>query len=214
MGIRMPTEKQRAVLEFLWSFQQRMGRTPTGPEIATQFRFRDASSAYQHLRLLAAKGFLEIVRSGRKTPLAIRLTDLAKNLLQASYPLFGTIPAGPLEVVIVEADRSVSSVEDLIPDLKPGDYFLTVEGDSMIDAGLNPGMLVVIRPDTQPKTGDICAVWVEGEGNTLKRIAFGSDSTIILEPANSRYEPMTLSPDVVRVQGVLIASLSVNSPHR
>ena len=214
MNTRVPTEKQRAVLEFLWSFQQRMGRTPTGPEIATHFRFRDASSAYQHLRLLAAKGCLEIVRSGRKTPLAVRLTDLAKNLLQVSYPLFGTIPAGPLEMVMVDADRAVSSIEDLIPDLKPGDYFLTVEGDSMIDAGLIPGMLVVIRPSARPKTGDICAVWVEGEGNTLKRIAFGPDSTVILEPANSRYEPMTLSPEVVRVQGVLVASLSVNSPHR
>ena len=214
MNTRVPTEKQRAVLEFLWSFQQRMGRTPTGPEIATHFRFRDASSAYQHLRLLAAKGCLEIVRSGRKPPLAVRLTDLAKNLLQVSYPLFGTIPAGPLEMVMVDADRAVSSIEDLIPDLKPGDYFLTVEGDSMIDAGLIPGMLVVIRPSARPKTGDICAVWVEGEGNTLKRIAFGPDSTVILEPANSRYEPMTLSPEVVRVQGVLVASLSVNSPHR
>ena len=155
MNTRIPTEKQRAVLEFLWSFQQRMGRTPTGPEIATHFRFRDASSAYQHLRLLAAKGCLEIVRSGRKTPLAVRLTDLAKNLLQASYPLFGTIPAGPLEMVMVDADRAVSSIEDLIPDLKPGDYFLTVEGDSMIDAGLIPGMLVVIRPSARPKTGDL-----------------------------------------------------------
>ena len=58
-----PTERQRAVLEFLWSFQERMGRTPTGPEIARHFGFGDASSSYQHLRLLAQKGYLEITRS-------------------------------------------------------------------------------------------------------------------------------------------------------
>ena len=212
-----PTDKQKAVLQFLWSFQQRMGRTPTGPEIASYFGFRDASSAYQHLRLLAGKGYVDIVRSGRKTPLAIRLTDLARNLLQTSYPLFGTIPAGPLEDVLVDADRALSSVEDLIPNLKPGDYFLTVEGDSMVDAGLKPGMLVVIRPGIRAKTGDICALWVEGHGNTLKQIVYKTDAIgcerLILKPANSRYEQQVLSPDMVRVQGVLVASLSVNSHH-
>ena len=81
-----PTEKQKAVLEFLWSFQERLGRTPTGPEIARHFEFKDASSAYEHLRLLDRKGYVQITRSGRRTPLAVRLTDLAKNLLQITYP--------------------------------------------------------------------------------------------------------------------------------
>ena len=57
-----PTERQRSVLEFLWSFQERMGRTPTGPEIARHFGFSDASSSYQHLRLLAQKGTQDTIR--------------------------------------------------------------------------------------------------------------------------------------------------------
>ena len=184
-----PTERQRAVLEFLWSFQERMGRTPTGPEIARHFGFGDASSSYQHLRLLAQKGHLEITRSGRRTPLAVRLTDLARNLLQASYPLFGSVPAGPLEEVVTAADKGIRTIEDLIPELKPGDYFLTVEGDSMVDAGLRPGDLIILRSGTTPNNGDICAVWVEGQGNTLKRIVLEGDGTITLQPANPRYQP-------------------------
>ena len=85
-----PTARQRSILEFLWTFQNRIGRTPTGPEIARHFGFSDASSSYEHLRLLAQKGYLNITRSGRKTPLGVRLTDLTLNLLETSYPLFGT----------------------------------------------------------------------------------------------------------------------------
>ena len=47
-----PTDRQRAILEFLYGFQERVGRTPTGPEISRHFGFRDASSSYQHLQLL------------------------------------------------------------------------------------------------------------------------------------------------------------------
>ena len=210
---RAPTDKQKAVLEFLWSFQESMGRTPTGPEIARHFGFSDASSSYEHLRLLDRKGYIKITRSGRRTPLAVRLTGLARNLLETTYPLFGSVPAGPLEDVITQVDRGLHSIEDLVPSLKPGDYFLTVEGDSMIDAGLEPGTLVVIRPKVTPNEGDICAVWIEGLGNTLKRIAHEGDQ-IVLYPANKRYEPRSYAADSVRVQGVLIASLSVKYHHR
>lgn len=204
----LPTDRQRAVLEFLQAHQERVGRTPTGPEISRHFGFRDASSSYQHLRLLEQKGYLEITRAGRRTPLGVRLTALARNLLGATYPLFGSVPAGPLEDVVTHADQGVLSVEDLIPELRKGDYFLTVDGDSMVDAGLQPGDLVVIRPEQQARSGDICAVWVEGYGNTLKRVRFAGDQ-VVLEPANPRHQARTFAADMVRIQGHLVASLSI-----
>lgn len=204
----LPTDRQKAVLEFLWTYLQQRGRTPTGPEIARHFGFSDASSSYQHLQLLARKGYLEITRSGSRTPLGVRLTDLARNLLGITYPLFGSVPAGPLEDVVTQSDRGVGSVEDLIPELRSGDYFLTVDGDSMIEAGLEPGDLVVIRPETQARNGDICAVWVEGSGNTLKRVQYDGEK-IELQPANQNYRPQSHPLDMVRIQGVLIASLAV-----
>lgn len=203
-----PTDRQRAVLEFLEDYRERVGRTPTGPEISRHFGFRDASSSYQHLRLLEKKGYVQITRSGQRTPLGVRLTELARNLLHSAYPLFGSVPAGPLEDVVTTADRGLRSVEDLIPELRKGDYFLTVDGDSMVDAGLQPGDLVAIRPEQQAQSGDICAVWIEGYGNTLKRVRFTGDQ-VVLEPANPRYEPRTYAPDMVRIQGRLVASLSV-----
>jgi len=204
----LPTDRQRSVLEFLWSFLQQRGRTPTGPEISRHFGFKDSSSSYQHLQLLARKGYLEITQSGSRTPLSVRLTDMARNLLGVTYPLFGSVPAGPLEDVVTQSDRGVGSVEDLIPELRPGDYFLTVEGDSMVEAGLEPGDFVVIRPTLQARNGDICAVWIEGGGNTLKRVLFDGEQ-IELQPANPLYRPQVYDLDMVRIQGVLVASLSL-----
>jgi SOS-response transcriptional repressor LexA len=82
----------------------------------------------------------------------------------------------------------------------------------MIDAGLEPGVLVIIRPKVTPNEKDICAVWIEGFGNTLKCIAYEGDQ-IILYPANKRYKPRSYAADSARVQGVLIASLAVKYHH-
>jgi repressor LexA len=208
------TSRQREILEYLVEFRDRMGRTPTGPEIATRFRFKDPSPAYQHLHLMEKKGYVELVRTGQGKPLGIRLTDMAQRLFSSSWALLGTIPAGPLSEVL--ADESVTRIDrldDLIPDLQPGDFFLSVSGDSMIEAGLTPGQYVVIRPEITPKYGDICAVWVEGEGSTLKQV-FLEDGLVRLQPANSAYRARTYPADIVRIQGVLVAALSIEKFRR
>ncbi len=204
------TERQRDVLRFVVAFQERMGRTPTGPEIARHFRFSDHSTAYQHLRGIARKGYIELVQSGRRAPIGIRLLDRAHAFLANAWPLLGAIPAGPLTDQPDQLRGRVQRVEDLLPGLKAGDYFLVVDGDSMIDAGIEPGQYVVIRPNTQLKQGDICAVWVDGEGGTLKRV-YQEGETVRLVPANRKYRPQSHPLDRVRIQGVLVAALRVEA---
>jgi repressor LexA len=204
------TERQREVLAFVVDFQEEMGRAPTGPEIATHFGFKDHSSAYQHIKLLAKKGYLEFMQFGRGRPTGIRLSKAAEQLLDPSWPLLGDIPAGPLSEVLVEGSRKVRHLQDLIPGLQPGDYFLVVKGDSMIEAGLHSGHYVVVRPKLQPQQGDICAVWVDGEGGTLKQVYF-ENGTVRLVPANRSYQPKTYLAEQVRIQGVLVASFAVQS---
>jgi repressor LexA len=204
------TERQREVLKYVMEFQEEMGRAPTGPEIATHFGFKDHSSAYQHIKLLAKKGYVEFLQFGRGRPTGIRLAKSAEQLLDPSWPLLGDIPAGPLSEVLVEGSRKVRQLQDLIPNLQPGDYFLVVNGDSMIEAGLQSGNYVVVRPKMQPQQGDICAVWVDGEGGTLKYVYFENNS-VRLCPANSRYQDRTYLADQVRIQGVLVASFAVQS---
>lgn len=205
----MLTQKQQAVFDYLVSFQERNGRTPTGPEIAAHFGYSDPSPAYQHLQLIEKKGYLRIVRQGRKTPLRITLTRLGEQLTGQHWPLLGTVPAGPLEMALGEEEERVAKVEDLLPMIRPGDYFLHVEGDSMVNAGLEEGMTVLLRPGQQPRQGDVCAVWVEGEGGTLKRV-YSEKDQVRLVPENDHYEPVTYPADQVRIQGVVIAALRIS----
>ncbi len=203
------TRRQREILEYVLSHRERMGRTPTGTEIARHFRFQDHSTAYQHLRAIARKGYLEIVQPTRRGVIALRLSETARRLLRPAWPLLGRIPAGPLSETD-EQREEIERLEDLLPDLRPGDYFLVVEGDSMIEAGLLPGQYVVVRPERVPKEGDICAVWIEGEGGTLKRVAWEGE-TVRLIPANSHYSEQRYPAERVRIQGVVVAAVSTQS---
>ena len=202
------TSIQRRIFDFLTSFQDANGRTPSGPEIAEEFGYEDPSTVYQHLRAIARKGYLDIEQTGRRRPLRIVLTKKAERLLGRGWPLFGSIPAGPVSTVLAEDVETLEGVEDFFPMIREGDYFLTVEGDSMQGAGLAEGMTVLIRPAADVKPGTICAVWVEGEGGTLKRV-YPEGDLVRLVPENARYAAKTFPADQVRLQGCLVAALVV-----
>jgi repressor LexA len=207
--MRQLTKRQREVLDFIIAFHDRDGRFPTGPEIANHFGFKDPSPAYQHLDALEVKGYLKIKRYGYGRPTSIQLTDRGYNSVVPSWPLLGYISAGPLTDVGEAQEKRISTLNDIVPDLGPGDFFLVVSGDSMIDAGINQGQLVVIRPGAPLKQGDICSVWVEGEGSTLKYLYTEGDN-VKLVPANPRYKTQTYPADQVQIQGSVIAALTVS----
>jgi SOS-response transcriptional repressor LexA len=79
----------------------------------------------------------------------------------------------------------------------------------MKEAGISGGAMVQIRPEVEPSDGDICAVWVEGDGGTLKRV-FREGETVRLVPENEKYDPQEVSADRVQIQGVLIATVDVS----
>jgi repressor LexA len=208
------TARQRQILEFVHGHQERHGRTPSGPEIARRFGFSHPSTAYQHLRQIAAKGYLRLEQAGTNAPLCTVLLEPARRLLEVAWPRLGTIPAGPLTPVGHDGPPDdadlVRSLQDLVPDLRAGDYLLTVEGDSMTGAGLEDGMTAVLRPGRPDRPGAVCAVWVDGEGGTLKRV-YERGETVELVPENPAYEPRTYPAERVRIQGVLVSAVAVRS---
>ena len=85
-----------------------------------------------------------------------------------------------------------------------GDHFaLEVRGDSMIDAGILDGDIVLIRRTETADTGDIVVALIDGEEATLKRFR-RRGASLALEPANSAYEVQILPPNRVRIQGKLV----------
>jgi len=120
----------------------------------------------------------------------------------AEIPLMGRIAAGvPIEA-ISQRDASVAVPGQMLSG-SGEHYALEVKGDSMIDAGINDGDVVVIRETSIADTGDIVVALVEDHEATLKRYVRQGRS-IALEAANPAYETRIFSDDQVKVQGKLV----------
>ena len=119
-----------------------------------------------------------------------------------SLPVMGRIAAGvPIEA-ISNAERSIA-VPDAMLGAQGEHYALEVRGDSMIDAGINDGDVVVIRETATADNGDIVVALIDDHEATLKRF-FRRGGAIALEAANPAYETRLLPEDQVRVQGRLV----------
>lgn len=216
------SRRQADVLEYVRSVVERLGRTPTGPEIALHFDFQSAATAYEHLHALHNKGYVELISQGRGRPLGIRLTQ-HDRLRPAhvwssphSWPVLGAIQAGPLSDTLDEDHQRLQVVRDLLPAIGTGDYFLIVPEDSMTGAGLAPGEIVLLSPGRVPDQGDICAVWVNddthGDGGLLRHV-YSDGDTVRLVPRNPRYDERIYPSGDVRIQGVLVARIGIRRFH-
>jgi len=119
-----------------------------------------------------------------------------------SLPVMGRIAAGTPIEAIAHASHNVSVPADMLSG-RGDHYALEVRGDSMIDAGINDGDVVIIRETQVADTGDIVVALIEEQEATLKRFT-RRGHTIVLEAANPAYEPRVLPEDMVRVQGRLV----------
>jgi repressor LexA len=185
------TARQREVLEFIRIFGERHGVPPTVREIGERFHFT-ARAAFDHLRALERKGMLERRVTGKRASrtLVLPAQKGARRAESAGIPLLGRIAAGtPI--------TAVENHEDTIP-LRPEwlgtggqDVFaLRVRGDSMIEAHIMDGDLVLVRKQETAGSGDIVAAMVDGEA-TVKR--FGRDNgAVVLRPEHPTMKPIVV----------------------
>ena len=185
------TARQREVLEFMRIFGERHGVPPTVREIGERFRFT-ARAAFDHLRALERKGMLERRVTGKRASRTLVLPAQrgSRRTEAAGIPLLGRIAAGaPI--------TAVENHEDTIP-LRPEwlgtggqDVFaLRVRGDSMIEAHIVDGDLVLVRKQETAGSGDIVAAMVDGEA-TVKR--FGRENgAVVLRPEHPTMRPIVV----------------------
>ena len=201
--------KQR-IIDYIAATLRARGYPPSVREIAQAVDLASTSAVHHHLSVLEREGYLERgatqSRALRLTPLAALTAGLTSELLpqvpsQPSHllPIVGEIAAGgPIEAY-VDASETLSVPEMLAPS---GDaYVLKVRGDSMIEAHIQDGDFVVIRPQQTARDGDIVVAQVEENAVTLKRF-YRESGRVRLQPANERYAPQFY--DDVRIQGKLI----------
>ena len=130
--------------------------------------------------------------------------QLLSQIKEEGIPILGSVAAGGLIETFPYVDErlEISSVFE-----KKGTFALTVNGDSMIDAFIADGDMVLMEPVEQPlsiRNGTIVSAMVPGLGTTLKYF-FKKEGKIFLEAANSAYEPIILNLDEVVLQGKLLA---------
>ena len=203
--------RQTELLALIDDAVRRTGSVPNGRELAGRMGLANVSAVYAHLRKLEAAGFVTLTSGGRGVPLQIELTKKGEREGRARpWPRLGSIPAGPITDVQAQADDFVTTLPDLVPQMKVGDYLLVVEGESMLGAGLRPGMTLIMRPDVVPTERDVCSVYVEGEGNTLKHVIDeGEFARLVAE--NPDFPDRLVPASTVQIQGVVIAAFAVQA---
>ncbi|WP_319547316.1 transcriptional repressor LexA [Ruegeria conchae] len=226
----MLTKKQLDLLEFIHKRVQADGVPPSFDEMKAALDLRSKSGIHRLITALEERGFIrrlahraraiEIVKlpeslGGEPTagfkprviegdrPEGTRPANFEPVTVDAmELPVMGRIAAG----VPIEAISHVSHRVAVPGSMISGSsehYALEVRGDSMIDAGINDGDVVVIRETTAADNGDIVVALVEDQEATLKRF-FRRGQAIALEAANPAYETRVLPEDKVKVQGRLV----------
>ena len=148
------------------------------------------------------KGFdPKVIEGDFKLPAAEPVADSDARSSLMELPLLGKMAAGTPIEALRDNSRQIKVPPDMLG--RGEHYALEVEGDSMIDAGINDGDTVIISRSDTADSGDIVVALVDREEVTLKRLRKRGDS-IALEPANTAYETRIFGPDRVEVQGRLV----------
>jgi repressor LexA len=196
------TEKHIKVLEFLSNYQTDFGRPPSIREIGEKVKISSTSVVNYYLDQLEKMGYVE--RDDRVSR-GVRLTDKVSEIIQITsemlrVPILGPIAAGPLMLVPEPGinymnDKEYDAVDiarSLLPNKERGIdlYALQVKGDSMIDAMINDGDIVVMKPAVEARNGEMVAIRVNDE-YTLKYF-YKEKDRYRLQPANPTMKPIYL----------------------
>ena len=213
----MLTGKQHQLLSYLIDYQAEKDITPSFDEMRAAIGLASKSGIHRLVSALEERGYIrklpnraraiEILRHPGNGPEAYKAS---KNVITADFtpansaivqlPLLGRIAAG----TPIEALSDPSSYMDVPEGLVAGGehFALEIVGDSMVEAGIHDGDMVIIRRSDTATSGEIVVALIEDSEATLKTFRREA-GRVALEPANSAYETRYFSTDKVRIQGRL-----------
>ncbi|WP_050931933.1 transcriptional repressor LexA [Aestuariivita boseongensis] len=225
----MLTKKQLDLLEFIHKRVQRDGVPPSFDEMKLALDLRSKSGIHRLITALEERGFIRRLAHRARAIEIVKLpeslggepsTGFTPRVIDGDRPDSTPAAAQPVEIHAIElpvmgriaAGVPIAAISEVSHNVAvPGQmlsgsghhYALEVKGDSMIDAGINDGDVVVIRETSTADNGDIVVALVEDQEATLKRF-FRRGNAIALEAANPAYETRVLPDDKVKVQGRLV----------
>lgn len=199
------SERQQKILVFLREFINEKRFPPTIRQIGENVGISSTSVVKYNLDVLERRNLIE---RDREISRGIRLVaDRVMEVIQV--PLLGRIAAGtPIPVPDSDFspfgyDESVGLTRDIVKDDK-GIYALEVQGDSMIDALIHDGDIVVMRHQERVENGELAAVWLRDEEETTLKRFYLEGKQVRLQPANPTMQPMFFPAEDVEVQGKVV----------
>jgi repressor LexA len=178
------TKRQSEIFDFINRHLEKTGYPPTVREIGKALGLHSPSTVHAHLAKLEKSG---VLRRDPSKPRAIEiLVDRAKRVIDPGVPLVGQVAAGA-PILAEENIEEMLQMPAMIG-ADSGDFALRVRGDSMRDAGILDGDLVVVHPTAEAANGEIVVALLEDEA-TVKRY-FREADAIRLQPENPAYEPI------------------------
>jgi repressor LexA len=192
------TKKQRQILDYVESFVDSYGYSPSYEEIAGAFGYSSLATVHEHLSNLEQKGFL------RKNYNKSRSLEVVRSDLHApavELQLLGTVAAGlPLEAIPEE--ETVTVPHDMVR--RGNNYVLRVKGDSMIEEQIRDGDYIIVNARQTAENGEMVVALVGGDSATVKKFYRERDGRIRLQPANPTMLPMFFPADEVQIQGIVV----------
>lgn len=188
----MMTKKQEIILNIITKYIEQNGHSPTVREICNEAGLKSPATVYQHLKLLREKGYLKSEKNKQRTIKPV------KDINYSSVPLIGTITAGNP----IFAYESIEEYYPLPSHFGSGDdlFMLNVSGDSMINAGINSGDIVIVKKQSDAENNAIVVALID-DSATVKRLIKTQNSVYLL-PENPIYEP--IYPEHLTILGTVI----------
>ncbi len=197
MGSEPLTPAQQELLDWLTEYIQSNHHSPSIRQMMNAMGLRSPAPIQSRLKHLQDKGWITWKEGHARTLQLIEKTF-------SGIPLLGAVAAGGL----VETFDDVQETLDMNSIIKKRDVFaLVVNGDSMVDAYIADGDVVLMEPVYEPnsiRNGTVVSALVPGAGTTLKYF-YRKGSLVTLEAANPEYEPIQIDAEMVQLQGKLLA---------
>ena len=221
----MITKRQLDLLQFIDQRTKRNGVPPSFEEMKNALNLKSKSGIHRLIMALEERGFLRRLPNRARALEVVRMPDQASGpapsetreshanrqaALEEMYetiivPMMGRIAAGSPVEAISRKDHDINVPSFMLSGI--GEHFaLTVSGDSMVDAGIRDGDVVLIRKQHTADNGEIIVALVKGEEVTLKRLR-KKGSSIALEAANPDFETRVYRTNEIDVQGKLVGLL-------
>lgn len=211
----MLTPKQHKLLMYIDEFIAQTGHSPSFEEMKEAVGLKSKSGIHALINSLEERGFirklahkaraLEVIKLPNTKTVDTPSNNIANDNLETDFslmiPLYGKIAAGtPIEAIANPSEyiyipKTFSTKSEL--------YALTIEGESMIEAGIFDGDTAIIRKANRADNGQIVVALVDNEEATLKVLDKKPGNEVWLLPCNKDYNPIKLTADRIKIQGVL-----------